>query len=63
LSEFITGHAQEMDQAVMRQHIELYVNDFSLDLGEEGKRAVHTLYDSYKTTHPISVPAEELFVG
>jgi 1,4-dihydroxy-6-naphthoate synthase len=63
LSMFITGHAQEMDEAVMRQHIELYVNDFSLDLGEEGKRAVHTLYDSYKRTHPSPIPAEELFVG
>ena len=63
LSEFITSHAQEMDQAVMRQHIELYVNDFSLDLGEEGKRAVHTLYDSYNSAHPASISAEQLFVG
>lgn len=62
LSEFITGHAQEMDEAVMRQHIELYVNDFSLDLGEAGKKAVHTLYDSYKAAHPEARPAEQLFV-
>ena len=30
------AHAQEMSEAVMRQHIELYVNAFSLDLGEKG---------------------------
>ena len=63
LSEFITGHAQEMDEAVMRQHIELYVNDFSLDLGEAGKKAVHTLHNSYKAAHPEASPAEDLFVG
>jgi 1,4-dihydroxy-6-naphthoate synthase len=37
---FVRQYAQEMDESVMRQHIILYVNKFSLDLGEEGKRAV-----------------------
>ncbi|WP_295124536.1 1,4-dihydroxy-6-naphthoate synthase [uncultured Chitinophaga sp.] len=43
LSEYVTAHAQEMDEQVMRQHIDLYVNQFSLDLGEEGKRAIARL--------------------
>ena len=43
LSPYITSHAQEMDEKVMRQHIELYVNDFSLDLGEAGRAAVEKL--------------------
>lgn len=50
LSGFITGHAQAMDETVMRQHIELYVNDFSLDLGEEGRRAINLLFESYQKT-------------
>jgi 1,4-dihydroxy-6-naphthoate synthase len=37
-------HSQEMDPHVMRSHIELYVNDFSLDLGEEGLSAVRRLF-------------------
>ena len=37
---FIREHAQEMDPAVMAAHIRTFVNDFSLDLGEEGRRAV-----------------------
>ena len=37
---YIARHAQEMDPAVMRQHIDLYVNDFSVDIGEEGERAI-----------------------
>jgi 1,4-dihydroxy-6-naphthoate synthase len=43
LSEYVTSHAQEMDEKVMRQHIDLYVNDFSLGLGEAGKAAVDRL--------------------
>lgn len=38
-------HSQEMDKAVMKSHIDLYVNDFSLDLGQEGLAAVHRLFD------------------
>ena len=43
LSSYVKDHAQEMDEQVMRQHIDLYVNQFSLDLGEEGKIAVEKL--------------------
>jgi 1,4-dihydroxy-6-naphthoate synthase len=40
---YIRAHAQELDDAVTAAHINLYVNDFSLDLGPEGVRAVETL--------------------
>lgn len=40
VSDFIRCHAQEMDENVMRQHIDLYVNDFSVDLGSRGRAAV-----------------------
>ena len=40
---YIRAHAQELDDAVIDAHIALYVNDFSLDLGDEGLRAVETL--------------------
>ena len=45
LSEYVRCHAQEMDEQVMRQHIALYVNAFSVDLGEAGRRAVETLLE------------------
>jgi len=41
---FIRKYAKEMDPKVMRKHIELYVNDYSFDLGETGKKSIHTLY-------------------
>ncbi len=37
-------HSQEMDDQVMKNHIDLYVNDFSLDLGQGGLNAVHRLF-------------------
>jgi len=48
LSAYTTQHAQEMDEAVMRQHIELYVNNYTMDLGEQGKAAIQKLYDVYR---------------
>jgi 1,4-dihydroxy-6-naphthoate synthase len=47
LSDYVTAHSQEMQESVMRQHIDLYVNQFSLSLGEEGRRAVETLVGVY----------------
>ncbi|MFI9332364.1 1,4-dihydroxy-6-naphthoate synthase [Kitasatospora sp. NPDC052868] len=41
--EYVLAHAQEMDPAVADQHIGLYVNEFSADLGEEGYAAVRAL--------------------
>lgn len=43
--QYVRDHAQEMDEQVMQQHIALYVNDFSVDLGEEGKAAINALYE------------------
>src|SRR5882757_4010552 len=45
LPDYVKQHSQEMDEHVMRQHIDLYVNNYSLSLGEEGKKAVQTLLD------------------
>jgi len=60
ISEYVSCHAQEMSEAVMRQHIDLYVNDFSIDMGLAGKNAVETLVNIYQqmnTTQPShSVP-------
>ena len=37
---YVQQHSQEMDETVMRRHIDLYVNNYSLDLGQDGKKAV-----------------------
>ena len=42
--DYVSQHAQEMDEEVMFKHIGLYVNEYTLDLGEEGRKAVSTLF-------------------
>lgn len=45
LSPFVTDHAQEMSEEVMRKHIGLYVNEYSLSLGQQGNKAIRTLFE------------------
>jgi 1,4-dihydroxy-6-naphthoate synthase len=48
IPEYVRQHSQEMDEAIMRQHIDLYVNNYSLDLGEDGKNAVNAFLRIYR---------------
>ncbi|MGB5006546.1 MAG: 1,4-dihydroxy-6-naphthoate synthase [Ferruginibacter sp.] len=54
LSTYVKKHAMEMSESVMRKHIDLYVNDHSLDLGEAGKSAVQKLLTVYQRTYPAT---------
>jgi 1,4-dihydroxy-6-naphthoate synthase len=45
---FVRQHAQEMSDAVVKKHIGLYVNKYSVSLGRKGRKAVKTLLDSIK---------------
>lgn len=40
---FVRQHAQEMEEQIVLKHIESFVNEFSLDVGDEGRRAVRTI--------------------
>lgn len=63
LADYVNVHSQEMSESVMRQHIDLYVNDYSLDLGDDGKHAVMKLLEVYKQLHPeIQIVATNVFV-
>lgn len=44
-ASYISQFAQEMDQEVQKSHIELYVNEFTKDIGRLGVEAVNTLYE------------------
>jgi 1,4-dihydroxy-6-naphthoate synthase len=52
LPEYVKMHSQEMDEQVMRQHIDLYVNDYSLSLGSDGRTAVDTFLRIYSQVNP-----------
>ncbi|MBL0304698.1 MAG: 1,4-dihydroxy-6-naphthoate synthase [Chitinophagaceae bacterium] len=47
IPDYVKQHSQEMSEDVMRQHIDLYVNNYSLDLGDEGKLAIESLYQVF----------------
>jgi 1,4-dihydroxy-6-naphthoate synthase len=48
ITDYVKQHSQTMSEDVMRQHINLYVNDFSLDLGPGGKNAINALHTIFK---------------
>lgn len=57
ITSYTKEHAQAMDEQVMRQHIELYVNNYSVDLGEEGQKAIDQLHRVYSGLRPDEVKA------
>jgi 1,4-dihydroxy-6-naphthoate synthase len=65
ITDYVKHYSQEMNKEVMRQHIELYVNNYSLNLGEEGKKAIGTLYGIYlslQTDHFTQISSADLFL-
>ena len=60
---FIREHAQEMEEAVMYKHIELYVNQYSLDLGVEGRKAIDILFDMAQQKGLIPQLSNSLYVN
>lgn len=50
--DFIRDHARSLDDEVIAAHIALYVNEFSYDLGEEGRRAVEKLFEYARKADP-----------
>jgi 1,4-dihydroxy-6-naphthoate synthase len=59
---YVRAHAQEMSEDVMYKHIDLYVNEFSVDLGAEGKRAVDTLFAKADALNLVPSSSEPLFL-
>jgi 1,4-dihydroxy-6-naphthoate synthase len=59
ISPYVRQHAQAMDENVMRQHIELYVNNYTMELGEEGRHAIDTFSRIY--TEKMGKPAPRLW--
>jgi len=60
--EYIRSHAQEMSEEVMYKHIDLYVNKYSVDLGEEGRKAIKLLFDTALEKGIIPEIEEDIFL-
>jgi 1,4-dihydroxy-6-naphthoate synthase len=61
--DYVRAHATEMSDDVMRKHIGLYVNDFSDDVGDEGRAAVDTLFTRASAAGLIPADTKPEFVG
>ena len=59
---YVRAHAQEMSEEVMYKHIDLYVNDYSIDLGTDGRRAVELLFARAAANGVIPPIREPLFM-
>jgi len=59
---YVREHAAEMSDDVMRAHIDLYVNEFTDDLGETGRNAVRALFARAHTARILRSDAEPHFV-
>lgn len=60
---FVRLHAQAMDDAVMKAHIDLYVSDYTADLGEKGRSAVAQMFRIAREKNVIPAYAENIFIN
>ena len=59
---YMQQHAQEMDEQIMMQHVALYVNKYSINLGEEGRAAVTKMFNLAQEKGVIPEIKNALFV-
>jgi 1,4-dihydroxy-6-naphthoate synthase len=59
---FVRANAQAMSDEVMYKHIDLYVNEYSVDLGPEGRRAIEVLFDRARKSGVVPALREDLFL-
>jgi len=60
---FVRANAQAMSDEVMYKHIDLYVNEYSVDLGVDGRRAVEVLFERARNSGVIPELKEDLFLS
>ena len=60
--EYIQQHSQEMSEEVQQQHIKLYVNDYSIALGEEGQKAIRKLFAEGQKAGLLPQLTEPVFI-
>ena len=60
---YMKKHSQEMDKNVMMQHVELYVNKYSIDLGVDGKSAISQMFNLAQEKNIIPQLTNELFIS
>jgi 1,4-dihydroxy-6-naphthoate synthase len=60
--QYMKSYAQDMRDEIMLQHVDTFVNEFSLSLGEDGKKAVCKLLEIGSKKGLFPVPGDDVFV-
>jgi len=66
ITDYVKMHSQEMEPEVMKKHIDLYVNNYSIDLGKDGKKAIEKVLNVHNirgNKEKITIDEKELFVA
>ena len=63
LGDYVKKHSQEMSEHVMCKHIDLYVNNYSIDLKKEGKDAIIKLLQVYENLNAATIDYNNIFVN
>jgi 1,4-dihydroxy-6-naphthoate synthase len=59
---FVCYHAQEMKPEVMKQHIDLYVNEYSVDLGPKGRSSIQFMFEQGLSAGLLPAVKQEIFI-
>lgn len=62
LSAFVRNNAREMDESVMMEHINLYVNSYTENLNEEGAKAVRKFLQVHSSINKLPIESESIFL-
>lgn len=60
--DYIKKHSQELSEDVINQHINLYVNDYSIDVGQDGEKAVNELLSRAEDAGIIPKIKQQVFI-
>ncbi len=61
--DFVVANAQEMEETVMNSHIQLYVNEFTKNLGGAGRAAIGKLFDVARARGVVPIYKEDIFLN
>lgn len=59
---YVSLHAQEMQEEVMYKHIHLYVNQYSIELGNLGREAIQAMFEKARQLNLIPVEEKNIFL-
>jgi 1,4-dihydroxy-6-naphthoate synthase len=59
---FMKKHAVEMDEEIMMQHVNLYVNEYSKDIGDLGKKSIYKLREEFLKLNNLEDKSLDLFL-